>query len=385
MIPQSLQRSNADRATNQAATVTASGNHLEIYPQDFSNGIPPEGITVAFGPDLQESISGALTGVCANGYSQECSDELSGILNTEQSYTVESRVVGIDDLLVVGGVALLSIIIEAVTLELDKANQGVPVSYVNIPATDLSQIQSQPTSASSVVIATDSTTVTITPAPSPTISSATITTLTADQDGYKSGDIVISLPTAAAQMLEELIYKSDVSNECVNIQLRKRQSSGGDFTAVNDVIDFALPFVPPQQLLNGLGVELGQRLPNLVDEAQAASLAAAQAFAAGLAEFAGVDPALRDVIVETAWLAVVTWCAEQINDLTELVLKVGDYNDDGNNDDPDDETDECPADAPSGKDAPLCRDDSCQGGTDGICSTVSLNHLGLYGLRLTMA
>ncbi|KAF2165406.1 hypothetical protein M409DRAFT_24256 [Zasmidium cellare ATCC 36951] len=350
-----------------AATVTASGDHLEIFPEDFSNGIPPEGINVAFGPDLQAAITSTLDGVCANGFSQECSDELSKVLDTQHTYTVASRVVGIDDLLLVAGVAALGVLIQAIILEHRKSDQGgQPISAINIPATDIAQVQSQ--TASSVVIATDTSTVTITPAPSASISAATITTLTADANGHQSGDIVIALPTAAAQIMNELIYKSDVSNECINIQLRKRQASGGgDFAAVNDVADFIMPFVPPDQLLNALGVEVGQHLPRVVDTAQQASLAAAQAFAAGLPEFAGLATEFTDVLAEVAWLGVLSWCADQVNDLSELVLKNGDYEagDDGGGDD---DNGECPADAPTGKDAPLCKDSSCES-KEGTCST----------------
>ncbi|KAK4503190.1 hypothetical protein PRZ48_006618 [Zasmidium cellare] len=352
-----------------AATVTASGDHLEIFPEDFSNGIPPEGIDVAFGPDLQAAITATLDGVCADGFSQECSDELSKVLDTQHTYTVASRVVGIDDLLLVAGVAALGVVIQALILEHRKSDQGgQPISAVHVPSTDIAQVQTQ--SASSVIVATDTSTVTITPAPTTSISSATITTLTADSGDHKSGDIVIALPTAAAQMLNELIYKSDVSNECVNIQLRKRQAnSGGEFAAVNDVAEFVLPFVPPDQLLHALGVEVGQHLPRIVDTAQQASLAAAQAFAAGLPEFAGLASEFTDVLAEVAWLGVLGWCAEQVNDLSELVLKAGDY-EAGSDDDGDNNEGECPADAPKGKDAPLCKESSCEG-KEGTCSTMT--------------
>ena len=254
-------------------TATPASTNLLITPTDVSKGIPAEGIDFFMGSDMQASIKETLDGVCAdNELSQECIDSLTAALNHRERYTIESRIVGIDDL---AGLALASIVVVvAAGIQLYKGDQAQPVvSRFHLESTDVAQLQSMTESSATLATSTGaSDLITVTVAPTTTgtsVGAASMTTLTANASGHSSGDVLITLPTQPAALLDEILRRAGAPNKCKSDSgsqgVTKRQTSGNgpSFDAINNIAVFTLPMAAPGQLLQGLGMQALDHVPQL--------------------------------------------------------------------------------------------------------------------------
>ena len=264
-------KSVADRV--QAVTATPASTNLLITPTDVSTGPPAEGIDFFLGSDMQASIKETLDGVCADGkLSQKCVDSLSAALNHREQYTIESRIVGIDDL---AGLALASfVLVVAAGIQLYRGDQAEPViSHFHFESTDVAQLRSMTESTAVLATSTgasDLITVTVSPTPTSTsFGAASMTTLSADASGHSSGDVLITLPTQPAELLNEILRRAGAPGNCKSTSesqgTTKRQTSGNgpNFNSINNIAVFALPMAAPGQLLEGLGMQALDHVPQL--------------------------------------------------------------------------------------------------------------------------
>ena len=248
---------------------------------------------------------------------------------------------------------------------------------VHLASSDIVKLQSQ--TASALAYATSSGAPPITVSMTPTATSkpppASVTTLSADKDGHNKGDVLITLPTQQADLLEQLIRKAGAPDKCKNLE--KRASSGAvpNYSEISDISQFILPMAAPGQLLDGLGLQAQQVLPHIIGKGDAfiifrsgpdvnadARDQAVQLAAAGMTAFAGVEPGLVSARSEGVWIAVLDICANLVPDLTELVLEETLIIDDPDNDD----EKKCG----EKQDAPLCKDPQCSGNDKGVCEKV---------------
>ena len=89
-----------------------------ILPSDISEGQVPEGgLDFFFGADVVASLGTTLDESCGGGTTEECVNTVAQSLNQDRSSEIEARVLGIDDLLIIGIGALIvgiaGIVIEA--------------------------------------------------------------------------------------------------------------------------------------------------------------------------------------------------------------------------------------------------------------------------------
>lgn len=237
-----------------------------ITPTDVSDGIPEDGLDFFLGPDLQARVEEALDGVCADEtLSQECVDELSGLLNQDHQYALEARVFGADDLLGAAGIAVISGLIAY--SQLDKAQPQA--QHYHLPSSDVAQAGSISEATAVLATATDNSDhITVTVAPTATVNEgeATITTLSADASGHQSGDVLLALPTEPANLLEQLLRKAGAPSSCASesSDSKKRQTGNGpNWGGITNVATFALPMAAPDQLLRGLGLQALEQVPRL--------------------------------------------------------------------------------------------------------------------------
>ncbi|KAF2722592.1 hypothetical protein K431DRAFT_302443 [Polychaeton citri CBS 116435] len=350
-----------------AVPATPASTDLLITPTDVSQGIPAEGIDFFMGPDMQASINKTLDSVCADDkLSQQCIDSLSTALNHQEQYAIESRVVGIDDLV---GLALMFVVLTvAVGIELFKQEQPQRlVSHFHLESTDVAQLQSM--TESSAVIATStgaSDLITLTVAPSTTVTSvepATMITLSADASGHHSGDVLIALPTQPANLLEQILRRAGAPGTCKSQSqgATKRQSGNGpNFNAINNIAVIALPMAAPGQLLDGLGMQALDHVPHLKDAIDQASLEVVQKAAAALEQFKDVAASLTNRIAEAVWTATYDMCVLEQIELSTLVLEDSMITDDPAGD----ENPGCTTDV---LEKPACSDPQCAG-EKGKCS-----------------
>jgi hypothetical protein len=139
--------------------------------------------------------------------------------------------------------------------------------HLHIPASDLSQLQSQ--TATTMVFETSkgAPVVTVTTAPTETAAAipATVTTLSTDSDGHRKGDVLITIPAQRADLLLQLIYQE---GECKARPSRRftRGSTAPDLTVATNAAMMVLynagRFTPlnlfditglPQQILHYRG------------------------------------------------------------------------------------------------------------------------------------
>ncbi|KAK4496247.1 hypothetical protein PRZ48_012227 [Zasmidium cellare] len=353
-----------------AITASPSGRDLVITPDGIGDEVPPAGIDVFFGPDLQRSLEETIKGICADGSDEECATAIHHILDQDKALTVEKR------FLLVTAFAI-SVLIDALILGylMTHDYEKGTVERIHFEHTDVSQIVTQ--SATSVAVATASDasgliTITATPTPDPT--SASVTTLTAAQDGYQSGDIVISLPSATAAIMQQAFAKTEETEECIEIRLR--QQSGGGITNYRVLhaagVKVIMVSAADYQRGYGLLADTIARFPPLVDAAQQAAVDNLVEVARSMPQYAeySVDQ-LYNMALGILW-ACQQLCTGDVYNLAEYALLSSMFAEDNpggedNPEDDDDDTDECPADAPEGKDAPVCKDPDCSGNDDRIC------------------
>ena len=260
--------------TNQVQAVTASptGDVLRITPTDVSAGIPAEGLDFFLGPDLQASLKETLDGVCADETpSKECLDKLSVALDLDGQYTIEKRIIGGGLLLGAAGAAIV-----ALGIKLFSAPQP-ELQHFHLESSDVAQIQTMTESTAVVATATgsDHITVTVNPTTTSSVEPATITTLSADASGHHQGDVLIALPTQQADLLDQLMRQVGAPKSCkseTQSKTKRQSGNGPNLAAISDIAQFVLPMAAPGHLLQGLGLQALDHLPQLKGNAPVRSL-----------------------------------------------------------------------------------------------------------------
>lgn len=230
--------------------------------------------------------------------------------------TVEKRVVGIDDVVLLGAAALVGII--SFAIELNKKEKP---KHIHLEASDLSAIRSQ--TATNIAVATASNanpiTVFVTPTPSP--SAGTVSTLTADDGEHKSGDAAITLPTGIADIIDQLIMKSDDNKECLSETAQKRgilssrstkPSTPGLMESVRRLVEFALAYAGEQGLLGDMGLQKGAVLPTITDPGAVAVMEQSREYAAQLTSLGNIAQDVRNGLSDELFFTIWAYCSYNI-------------------------------------------------------------------------
>lgn len=155
--------------------------------------------------------------------------------------------------LAVAGIALTLAYFVSIWSELQSpANQPKKISpHIHLEPSDISLLQAQ--TATSVVFETakGSPVIVVTPTPTPQPQPATATVLTADKDGHHKGDVIVSLPTQPATLLNQLIGQT---GHCRAARFDRR-GNGINLVEITNVAIFVLPNAAPHQLLDGFGIQ----------------------------------------------------------------------------------------------------------------------------------
>lgn len=241
-------------------TANPTGSAILMMPTDVSGGIPKEGMDFFLGPELQDSLKKTLDGVCKDGLSKDCTSALSGLFDKDHQFTIESRQVGA--LLFAGRWAAISIAVIMGWLNLKEGPQKL--ASIHLESSDLAQIQSQTGNSAIMATATGATNyITVSASPTPTsVSPATVTKLSAGQNGHHKGDVIISLPGQPADLLQQLLRQGGAPRKCASTSSRKR-GNGPNFDGINNLASFVLPMAAPSQLLHALGMQAADHLPAL--------------------------------------------------------------------------------------------------------------------------
>jgi hypothetical protein len=350
--------------------------------------VPEDGIDVFFGSDLQGAIKSVLSSdACkAEGVSSDCSTAVGKAIDAQHALTVEKRIVGIDDVVLLAGAGLALMI--GVIVEWSK--QESP-QHVHIPAGDLAAIQSHTDGNIAVATASGATPVTIsvTPTPGPSVGSVSI--LTADDGEHKSGDAAVTLPSGMADLIDQLIMKSPDAGECLSdgVQNGKRALrtakplTPGLLESIRRVVEFALSSAGNEGLLEDVNlVADGAILPTITDPGVVAAMEQSRQYAAQLESFSGKAQEFIDERSNELFFTVWAYCSYGLGAQGISPVYVPPSHkaaEDGENDDDDD--DKCPSDLE-------CADDSCKG-QDGKCtaevsSTPPCSHFDSQILLLTL-
>ena len=192
-----------------------------------------------------------------------CVDQLAVALDQANQFEIESRVVGAGLLLAAAGAAIVG-------LGLKVMNEPQPqLAHFHLESSDIAVIQSTTDDAAVVATtagASDHITVNIAPTSSATIEPATVTTLSADADGHHKGDVLIALPSQLADLLEQAVRRYGDLDSCkseAQSKIKRQSGNGPNFNGINNLATFVLPIAAPGQLLQGLGLQLLDHLPQL--------------------------------------------------------------------------------------------------------------------------
>lgn len=248
----------------KAVTASPTGSDLRITPADVSNEIPAEGVDFFLGPDLQDSLKQTIDSVCAGGdSSKECTEALSVVLNPAQQYTIEKGVVCGG--LCLGAFAAAVVGIGFGTVRVVNEPQPQPVlSHFHLESTDLAQLSSLTGTTAVLATATDASDyITVTLAPATVTETAKITTLTADETGYHSGDVLIALPTEPAGRLQEILARA--ANEFCEPRDAVKRADEVNYMGVANLAEWGLRGVP-LDVLTSLGFSARDILPGFTGE-----------------------------------------------------------------------------------------------------------------------
>lgn len=289
----------------------------------------------------------------------ECFNRLANAMNEDQALEIEKRRIGswYNQWGRYGARAGLFTALVSFYSWYWRTSQAQPPNFIaaasyHVPSTDLAQWSSAG-DASTVVFSADKTAITVPVSVSmlSSMSTATATTLTADASGHKSGDVLVAIPTDTANAFEELIR---MTGQCKDTPVQNRRRAVPSWDAINGINEFMIPMAAPDQLFHGFGLASIANLPTLTPEdgEAADSLAAAQRYAEGRAEFENVDETDRRNIVQVIWQGVLQFCQQHTADLTTIAL-------DGRQMGNGSETTACSLD--DDDDEPECPDPECVG------------------------
>jgi hypothetical protein len=288
-------------------------------PKNLGGGVPEDGIDVFFGSDLQGAIQSVLSSdACkAEGVSSDCSTAVGKAIDAQHALTVEKRIVGIDDVVLLAGAGLALMI--GVIVEWSK--QESP-QHVHIPAGDLAAIQSHTNGNIAVATASGATPVTISVTPTPEPSAGSVSILTADDGEHKSGDA-----SGMADLIDQLIMKSPDAEDCLgngapqkrNLQERQlgQQSTRsakpltpGLLESIRRVVEFALSSAGNEGLLEDANlVADGAILPTINDPGVVAAMEQSRQYAAQLVSFRGKAQEFIDEKSDELFFAVWAYCS----------------------------------------------------------------------------
>lgn len=346
----------------KAATATPRRHEVSILPKDLHGGIPEDGIDVFFGTDLQGAIKSALdSDACkADEVSSECAAAVGSAVDAQHALTVEKRVVGIDDLLLLAGAALAGMI--GVVVQWSRQEEP---QHIHFAASDLAAVQSHTAANIAVATAAGANPITVSVSPTPEPSPGTVSILTADDGEHKSGDAVITLPTALANIIDQLIMKSPDAEECFsdgaekrNVQQRPSLRSAKPMTpglleTVRRLVEFTLNSVGKEGLLDEVKVvEDGSKaiLPTINDPGVVAAMEQSREYAAQLSAFRGKAQEIIDDTSNELFFTVWAWCSYGlgVQGISPVNVPPSHKFEDG------DSNDKCPSDLE-------CSDDNCKG------------------------
>ncbi|KAH7071451.1 hypothetical protein BKA63DRAFT_568584 [Paraphoma chrysanthemicola] len=180
----------------QVSDPEPDGSKLQIFPSGIYDEFPKDGIVVSVGKDLRKQIQDTMSQSCRDqGFSQECHNALVPLLDKTDLAAHTKRFV------VIGGLAIISLIIAVVALVYEMARIGtteVP-SNIKLNYKDLAQIQTMSGASTIAAVAPDASnkpyTITLQPP----------TTPTAAKDGHKAGDIVYRIPQDTADRIHDFL------------------------------------------------------------------------------------------------------------------------------------------------------------------------------------
>jgi hypothetical protein len=349
----------------QAATATPRNHEISILPKNLGSGVPEDGIDVFFGSDLQGAIKSVLSSdACkAEGVSSDCSTAVGKAIDAQHALTVEKRIIGIDDVVLLAGAGLALMI--GVIIEWSK--QESP-QHVHIPAGDLAAIQSHADGNIAVATASGATPVTISVTSTPEPSAGSVSILTADDGEHKNGDAAVTLPSGMADLLDQLIMKSPDAGECLSdgAQNGKRALrtakplTPGLLESIRRVVEFTLGSAGNEGLLEDVNlVADGSILPTINDPGVVAAMEQSRQYAAQLESFSGKAQEFIDERSNELFFTVWAYCSYGLGAQGISPVYIPPSHkaaEDGEEDD----DNECPSDLE-------CADENCKG-QDGKCS-----------------
>lgn len=108
-----------------------------IYPTGvLDDGIPADGIDVAFGPDVQKAIGDTLNTKCANP--DECRKALSQVIGSPDLYLHAKR--GVEALAIPVGAAIAGILAAAIQLNKQKSPELMPPKIGHLSGDELFEL-----------------------------------------------------------------------------------------------------------------------------------------------------------------------------------------------------------------------------------------------------
>ncbi|KAF1836060.1 hypothetical protein BDW02DRAFT_596727 [Decorospora gaudefroyi] len=181
-----------------------SGTKIQIYPTGVYEGVPEDGITIAFGPKLREQIESIRSQKCKTQQGEDCRHALSTAFSQTDISTHLKRYFIL--LAWAIGIALGGLIAQYYLMQ----DTAMP-EQIKFRLGDLSQIKSLAGAPTFAVVSNsdgDATPTTLTPQ-QPTTSTATsfisMETLKADKDGHKAGDIAYHIPKKTAERIQNFL------------------------------------------------------------------------------------------------------------------------------------------------------------------------------------